>query len=32
MTKDRYGTWEAVVPPIKPGVPAIAHDSKVKAR
>ena len=30
MTKDKYGTWEIVIPPVKPGVCPIEHDSKVK--
>jgi hypothetical protein len=32
MTKDQFGTWEVVVPPTAPGVCAIPHDSKLKAR
>jgi hypothetical protein len=31
MTKDKYGTWEIVIPP-KDGQCAIPHDSKLKVR
>ncbi|KAF8622102.1 hypothetical protein AX15_007239 [Amanita polypyramis BW_CC] len=30
MTKDEYGVWSIVVPPVKPGICAIPHDSKIK--
>jgi 1,4-alpha-glucan branching enzyme len=30
MKRDQYGVWEIVIPPIKPGVCAIPHDSKLK--
>jgi len=30
MKRDQYGVWEIVVPPVKPGVCAIPHDSKLK--
>ncbi|KAI0335635.1 glycoside hydrolase [Cubamyces sp. BRFM 1775] len=30
MKKNEYGVWEIVVPPQRPGVCAIPHDSKIK--
>ncbi|KAF8351637.1 glycoside hydrolase superfamily [Amanita rubescens] len=30
MTKDEFGVWSIVIPPLKPGVCAIPHDSKIK--
>jgi 1,4-alpha-glucan branching enzyme len=30
MTKDAYGVWTIVIPPLNPGVCAIPHDSKIK--
>ncbi len=30
MTKDEFGIWSIVVPPLPSGICAIPHDSKVK--
>ncbi|PFH51282.1 glycoside hydrolase family 13 protein [Amanita thiersii Skay4041] len=30
MKKNEYGVWEIVVPPLRPGICAIPHDSKIK--
>ncbi|KAF8737953.1 hypothetical protein AX14_012132 [Amanita brunnescens Koide BX004] len=30
MIKDDFGVWSIVVPPVKPGICAIPHDSKIK--
>ena len=30
MTKDEFGVWSIVVPPLPSGACAIPHDSKVK--
>lgn len=32
MIKDDFGVWSIVVPPVKPGICAIPHDSKIKVR
>jgi 1,4-alpha-glucan branching enzyme len=32
MTKDDFGVWSIVVPPLQPGKCAIPHDSKIKVR
>jgi 1,4-alpha-glucan branching enzyme len=30
LVKDQYGIWSITLPPKAPGVPALAHDSKIK--